>query len=89
MRYIKQLEKEAKHGNIDAKKKYKIIMESLETMNHDKVANCIITMKKLIPELDNQSALLIKKYVIEPDRSLDFLSRDEVELINFLRKNLK
>ena len=46
-------------------------------------------MKELIPELENQSALLIKKYVIDPDRSLEYLSKDEIGLVEFLRKNLK
>jgi len=46
-------------------------------------------MKKHIPELWNQSALLLKKYIIDESRSLEFLSKDEVELIEFLRDYLR
>jgi hypothetical protein len=58
-------------------------------MNDDRVANCIILIKECVPELCNQSALLLKKYIIDETRSLKFLSKDEVELIEFLRKYLK
>jgi len=58
-------------------------------MDDDRVANCIILMKQYIPELWNQSALLLKKYIVDESRSLTFLSKDEVELIEFFREYLK
>lgn len=89
MRYIERLKEQADKGDQKAAEKYKKIMQCMDSMDNDRVANCIILMKELIPELENQSALLIKKYVIDPDRSLRYLSKDEIELINFLRENLK
>lgn len=89
LKYIDKLKERVDQGDQLAAEKYKRIMECMNSMNDDRVANCIILMKELIPELENQSALLIKKYVIDPSRSLKYLSRDEVELIEFLRENLK
>lgn len=89
MKYIEKLKVQADKGDTKAEDKYKKIMNCVESMDEDRVANCIILMKELIPELENQSALLIKKYVIDPDRSLRYLSKDEIELIEFLRDNLK
>ena len=89
MRYIEKLKEQADKGDTKAAEKYKKIMQCMDSMDDDRVANCIILMKELIPELQNQSALLIKKYVIDPDRSLRYLSKDEIELIDFLRDNLK
>lgn len=89
LKYIDKLKARADQGDQVAAEKYKRIMECMDSMNDDRVANCIILMKELIPELENQSALLIKKYVIDPERSLEYLSRDEIELIEFLRDNLK
>ncbi|MDF2841127.1 MAG: hypothetical protein K0Q99_1899 [Clostridia bacterium] len=89
MKYIENLKNQADKGDEMAREKYKKIMQCMDSMDDDRVANCIILMKELIPELENQSALLIKKYVIDPDRSLRYLSRDEIELIEFLRDNLK
>lgn len=89
MKYIEKLKGKADQGDKAAAEKYKKIMDCMNSMDDDRVANCIILMKELIPELENQSALLIKKYVIDPERSLQYLSRDEIELIEFLRDNLK
>jgi hypothetical protein len=89
LKYIEKLKMKADKGDAKAVEKYKKIMDCMNSMDCDRVANCIILMKELIPELENQSALLIKKYVIDPDRSLRYLSRDEIELIEFLRDNLK
>jgi hypothetical protein len=89
LKYIENLKNQADKGDEMAREKYKKIMQCMDSMDDDRVANCIILMKELIPELENQSALLIKKYVIDPDRSLRYLSRDEIELIEFLRDNLK
>jgi len=89
LKYLKKLKTHADKGDKKAAEKYEKIMKCMESMDDDRVANCIILMKELIPELENQSALLIKKYVIDPDRSLRFLSKDEIELIEFLRENLK
>lgn len=89
MKYVEKLKLQANKGDTKAAEKYEKIMECMDSMDDDRVANCIILMKELIPELENQSALLIKKYVIDPDRSLRYLSRDEIELIEFLRDNLK
>jgi hypothetical protein len=89
LKYVEMLREKAAKGDSKAAQKYRQIMDCMDSMNDDRVANCIILMKELIPELENQSALLIKKYVIDPDRSLRYLSKDEVELINFLRDNLK
>lgn len=86
---IRELINRAEKGDIEAKYKYSKIMECMETMDEDRVANCIILMKELIPELENQIALLIKKFVVDKDRSLKYLSKDEIELIEFLRENLK
>jgi hypothetical protein len=58
-------------------------------MDDDRVANCIILMKQYIPELWNQSALLLKKYIVDESRSLEFLSKDEVEIIEFMREYIK
>ena len=89
MKYVERLKLEAECGDAKAAEKYQKIMECVGSMDDDRVANCIILMKEMIPELENQSALLIKKYVIDPDRSLRYLSKDEIELIEFLRENLK
>jgi hypothetical protein len=89
MRCIDKIKCQADEGDAKAAEKYKRILKCMESMDDDRIANCIILMKELIPELENQSALLIKKYVIDPDRSLRFLSKDEIELIEFLRENLK
>jgi hypothetical protein len=89
LKYIDMLKEKADKGDKEAADKYKRIMECMDSMDSDRIANCIILMKELIPELQNQSALLIKKYVIDPRRSLRYLSRDEIELIEFLRDNLK
>ena len=88
-KYVKKLKCRAETGDMSAKNQYEEIMECLNTMDDDRVANCIILMKKHIPELWNQSALLLKKYIIDESRSLEFLSKDEVELIEFLRYYLK
>ncbi|MFZ5353871.1 MAG: hypothetical protein ACOZCL_14265 [Bacillota bacterium] len=89
MKYVERLKNQARIGDSEAAYKLRMIKSCMKEMSPDRVANCIILMKELIPELDNQSALLIKKYVIEPERSLQYLSRDEIELIEFLRDNLK
>jgi hypothetical protein len=89
LKYVERLKRQADNGDVKAEEKYEKIMDCMDSMNDDRVANCIILMKELIPELENQSALLIKKYVIEPERSLQYLSKDETELIEFLRENLK
>ena len=89
MKYVERLKKQADKGDPEAAEKYEEIMKCMSTMDDDRVANCIILMKEKIPELENQSALLIKKYVIDPERSLRYLSKDEIELIEFLRDNLK
>ncbi|HYE80980.1 MAG TPA: hypothetical protein VEG39_02305 [Clostridia bacterium] len=88
-KYIDNLKGRAEAGDADARAKYENIMECLKSMDDDRVANCIILMKQYIPELWNQSALLLKKYIVDEQRSLEFLSRDEVELIEFLREYLK
>jgi hypothetical protein len=88
-KYVDELKAMAEAGDKTAEDKYKKIMECLESMDDDRVANCIILMKQYIPELWNQSALLLKKYIVDENRSLDFLSKDEVELIEFLREYLK
>jgi len=88
-KYIDSLKHKLETGDPEARDKYEKIMECLESMNDDRVANCIILMKQYIPELWNQSALLLKKYIVDEDRSLEYLSRDEVELIEFLREYLK
>jgi hypothetical protein len=89
LKYVERLKMEADSGDAKAAEKYHKIMECVGSMDDDRVANCIILMKEMIPELENQSALLIKKYVIDPERSLRYLSKDEIELIEFLRENLK
>jgi hypothetical protein len=89
LKYVERLKLEAECGDERSAEKYRRIMECVGSMDDDRVANCIILMKEMIPELENQSALLIKKYVIDPDRSLRYLSKDEIELIEFLRENLK
>lgn len=88
-KYVKGLKQKAEAGDEEARSKYEKIMECLSSMDEDRVANCIILMKKYIPELWNQSALLLKKYIVDKQRSLEFLSRDEVELIEFMREYLK
>ncbi|MEA4848361.1 MAG: hypothetical protein VB106_14115 [Clostridiaceae bacterium] len=88
-KYVDELKSKAEAGDKSAEAKYKEIMECLGTMDDDRVANCIILMKKYIPELWNQSALLLKKYIVDESRSLKFLSKEEVELIEFLREYLK
>jgi len=88
-RYVDDLRHRIDAGDEEAREKYEKIMDCLKSMNDDRVANCIILMKQYIPELWNQSALLLKKYIIDENRSLEFLSRDEVELIEFLREYLK
>ncbi len=89
LKFFEELRRKAKAGDPEAAEKYNKIMECLNTMDDDRVANCIILMKEMIPELENQSALLIKKYVVDEERSLRYLSRDEINLIQFLRDNLK
>lgn len=89
LKFFEDLRQKAKAGDSEAAEKYNMIMECLKTMDDDRVANCIILMKEMIPELENQSALLIKKYVVDEERSLRYLSRDEINLIQFLRDNLK
>jgi hypothetical protein len=88
-KYVDELKSKAEAGDEEAKAKYEKIMQCLKSMDDDKVANCIILMKHYIPELWNQSALLLKKYIVDESRSLGFLSKDEVELIEFLREYLK
>lgn len=88
-KYIDYLKQRLEAGDHEAGEKYEKIMECLKSMDDDRVANCIILMKQYIPELWNQSALLLKKYIVDEDRSLEYLSRDEVELIEFLREYLK
>jgi len=88
-KYVDNLRCRLKAGDKEAGEKYEKIMQCLESMDDDRVANCIILMKQYIPELWNQSALLLKKYIVDGDRSLEYLSRDEVELIEFLREYLK
>jgi hypothetical protein len=88
-KYVEELKAMAETGDKDARDKYEKIMRCLESMDDDRVANCIILMKQCIPELYNQSALLLKKYIVDEDRSLKFLSKDEIELIEFLREYLK
>lgn len=88
-KYVDDLKSRAEAGDKEAEAKYEKIMECLKTIDDDRVANCIILMKRYIPELWNQSALLLKKYIVDESRSLDFLSKDEVELIEFLREYLK
>lgn len=88
-KYVEALKSKAEAGDNAAMEKYEKIMSCLNTMDYDRVANCIILMKQYIPELWNQSALLLKKYIVEENRSLKFLSKDEVELIEFLREYLK
>ncbi len=79
----------AKAGDEEAKKDINEIKDCLKSMDDDRVANCIILMKEKIPGLGNQVAILIKKYVVNQDRSLENLSTEEVELIEFLRAHLK
>lgn len=88
-KYIDTLKYKLEAGDPEARDKYEKIMECLSSMDEDRVANCIILMKQYIPELWNQSALLLKKYIVDEERSLEYLSRDEVELIEFLREYLK
>jgi len=88
-KYVDDLKSEAEAGDKTAAAKYEKIMECLNSMDDDRISNCIILMKQHIPELWNQSALLLKKYIVDGDRSLKFLSKDEVELIEFLREYLK
>jgi hypothetical protein len=88
-KYVDELKSKAEAGDEEAQAKYEKIMQCLKSMDDDKVANCIILMKHYIPELWNQSALLLKKYIVDESRSLGFLSKDEVELIEFLREYLK
>lgn len=88
-KYVKKLKLKAEAGDKSAEAKYEKIMECLNSMDDDRVANCIILMKQYIPELWNQSALLLKKYIVDEDRSLEYLSRDEVEIIEFMREYLK
>ncbi|MGE5630817.1 MAG: hypothetical protein ACM3TR_06930 [Caulobacteraceae bacterium] len=88
-KYIEELKNRADAGEADAAEKYRRILECLKTMDNDRVANCIILMKEYIPELWNQSALLLKKYIIDESRSLDFLSREEKNLVEFLREYLR
>lgn len=88
-KYIDGLKCRVDSGDEDARAKYEKIMECLKSMDDDRVANCIILMKQYIPELWNQSALLLKKYIVDEERSLEYLSKDEVELIEFLREYLK
>lgn len=86
---MKELHDRAKAGDKEAKKDMHEIMECLKSMDDDRVANCIILMKEKIPGLQNQMAILIKKYVVNQDRGLGMLSPEEVELIEFLRAHLK
>ena len=86
---IKDLIDKAEKGDMEAKKKYDKIMECIETMDEYRVANCIILMKELIPELQSQIAMMIKNFVVNKDRSLRYLSKDEIEFIKFLRAHLK
>lgn len=88
-KYVEDLKALAKAGDKEAEDRYEKIMECLGAMDDDRVANCIILMKQCIPELCNQSALLLKKYIVDDKRSLKFLSKDEIELIEFLREYLK
>lgn len=88
-KYVDILKYRVDSGDEEAREKYEKIMECLKSMDDDRVANCIILMKQYIPELWNQSALLLKKYIVDENRSLELLSRDEVELIEFLREYLK
>lgn len=88
-KYVEDLKNRIAAGDYDARVKYERIMECLKSMDDDSVANCIILIKECVPELCNQSALLLKKYVIDETRSLEFLSKDEVELIEFLREHNK
>ncbi len=88
-KYVEDLKSKAESGDKSAAGKYEKIMECLNTMDDDRVANCIILMKQYIPQLWNQSALLLKKYIVDENRSLEFLSKDEAELIEFLREYLK
>jgi|GEM_PF-955995 len=88
-KYVEGLRSRVEAGDAEARAKYEKIMECLKTMDDDRVANCIILMKQYIPELWNQSALLLKKYIVDESRSLTFLSKDEVELIEFFREYLK
>lgn len=88
-KYIEELKNKTETGDSAAAEKYKEIMDCLETMDEDRVANCIILMKKYIPELWNQSALLLKKYIIDEKRSLEYLSKDEIGLVEFFREYLK
>lgn len=88
-KYIEGLKSKADAGDTEAAQKYREIMECMEGMDDDRVANCIILMKRYIPELWNQSALLLKKYIVDEDRSLEYLSKDEIGLIEFFREYLK
>lgn len=88
-KYVQELKEKAEKGDREAAEKYKEIMDCLQGMDDDRVANCIILMKKYIPELWNQSALLLKKYIIDENRSLEYLSKDEIGLIEFFREYLK
>ncbi len=87
---IRELEQKASDGgDEDANRRFGMIEECMKTMDEYQVANCIILMKELIPEYENQIAIMIKNFVVDRDRSLKYLSKDEVELIEFLRENLK
>lgn len=86
---INDLIKRAEEGDKEAKEKYTKIMGCMDTMDEYRVSNCIILMKDLIPEYQTQIAMMIKNFVVNPDRSLQYLSKDEVELIEFLRNHLK
>ena len=88
-KYLDQLKNRAEAGDTKAAVKYSEIMECLDNMDEDRIANCIILMKKYIPELWNQSALLLKKYITDEKRSLEYLSKDETALIEFFREYLK
>lgn len=88
-KYVDSLKCRVDAGDEEARAKYEKIMECLRSMDDDRIANCIILMKQYIPELWNQSALLLKKYIVDESRSLEFLSKDEVELIEFLREYLR
>ena len=59
-RYVDDLRHRIDAGDEEAREKYEKIMDCLKSMNDDRVANCIILMKQYIPELWNQSALLLK-----------------------------
>lgn len=87
--FLEDLKKRAEAGDAKAREDYDEIMTCLNTMDDDRVANCIILLKEKFPKLENQAAILIKKYVVNKDRSLDKLSPDEVELVEFLRGHLK